>query len=71
MARLWNGRESKGKPEERAGSGTGGVSATATAGRYYSHARSSGLDLAKKFSSTLALIDTEFGCTVVGLAAAG
>lgn len=25
------GRESKGKPEERAGSGTGGVSATATA----------------------------------------
>lgn len=47
------------------------VSATDTACRCYSHVRSSGLDLAKKFSSTLALRDTEFGCTGVGLAAAG
>ena len=37
----------------------------------YSHARSSGLDLARKVSSTLALRDTGVGSTVGTLASAG
>lgn len=44
---------------------------TATGCRGYSHVRSSGLDLAKKASSTLALRDAAFGCKVVALADAG
>lgn len=39
--------------------------------QHYSHSRSSGLDLSKKFSSTLALRDTRFGCSEVALAPAG
>ena len=39
--------------------------------QHYSHSRSSGLDLSKKFSSTLALRDTTFCCSEVALAPAG
>lgn len=37
----------------------------------YSHSRSSGLDLAKKVSSTLALMATASGCAVVALPTSG
>lgn len=59
--------ELAGKPEWECGSSTSNISGTATGCRCYSHARSSGLDLARKVSSTLALRESEFGCEVVAL----
>lgn len=47
------------------------ASRTARQGQCYSHSRSSGLDLAKKVSSTLVVRDTGFGCTAEALATAG
>ena len=47
------------------------ASGTARQGQCYSHSRSSGLDLAKKVSSTLVVRDTGFGCTAEALATAG